>query len=99
MSIIVKNISTSNDNQLIHIDGWIMYHGEVFEGEPPLITIDCCPECQSKGDWYFGNKEGGKVITDEEFKNFVIQGIEDYTKSKNSICFKIKNSIEKENLN
>lgn len=74
-----------------------MYCGEIFEGNSPLISIVCDPKSLDNGEWYFGDKDGGRVIKDEDFKNFVLQGIEDYTKSNNSILNRVRNSIE--NLN
>lgn len=100
MSIIIKNLTTFHNNESIEIDAWISYRGEIFDGGKPLITIDCSSESDTKGEWYFGRKnEGGGLIKDEDFKNFVLEGIESHVKEKNVILNKLKTYLSKEGLN
>lgn len=99
MSVLVKSINRYRDGGTIGIDCWISYCGEILEGEPPLITIDYSISSEEPGKWFFGWKDkGGKEITDEEFKKYVIQGIDEHIKYESSTLAKIKGTI-KENLN
>lgn len=100
MSVIIKNITHYADGNSIGIDCWISYRGEIFEGEPPLITIDNSTGNGTNGEWFFGWKDkGGRIIEDKEFKEYVVKGLEEYIKSENSILGKIKLTIDNESLN
>jgi len=100
MSIVVKNINHYLDGGSIGIDCWISYRGEIFEGEPPLITIDNSMGSDTSGEWFFGWKDkGGRMIEDKEFKEHVFKGIEEYIKTENVVLSKIKESLEKTNFN
>lgn len=100
MSVLIKNISNYRDGGTIGIDCWISYRGEILEGESPLITIDYSIGSNTHGDWYFGWKnKGGKAIEDQEFKEYVIKGIEEHIQSENSILHKVKETLNKQNLN
>lgn len=94
MSVLIKSINRYRDGGTIGIDCWISYCGEILEGEPPLITIDYSIGSESKGEWFFGWKhKGGKEITDEDFKKYVIKGIEEHIQQENSVLSKIKENF------
>lgn len=94
MSVIIKNISRYRDGGTIGIDCWISYCGEILEGESPLITIDHSIGSEEQGKWFFGWKDkGGKEITDEDFKKYVIKGLEEHIQQENSILSKLKDTL------
>lgn len=100
MSVIIKNINHYRDGGTISIDCWISYRGEILQGESPLITIDYSIGSDTHGDWYFGWKnKGGKMIEDQEFKDYVVKGIEEHIQLESNVLNRIKLTMDKENLN
>jgi len=100
MSVLIKNITHYADGDSIGIDCWISYRGEIFEGEPPLITIDNSMGNGTNGEWFFGWKDkGGRIIEDKEFKEYVVKGIEEYIKTENTTLVKIRESLNDTNFN
>lgn len=100
MSVLIKSINRYRDGGTIGIDCWISYCGEILEGESPLITIDYSVRSEEQGKWFFGWRDkGGKEITDEDFKKYVIKGLEEHIQSENSILIKMRETLNKESLN
>lgn len=87
VALINKVYYTNNDN-ILCIDGWINYNGETFESAKPLLKINLS---DIEPIWYLCvNDSCEQIVSDEEFKKLVYEGIETYISSKKNMLERIK---------
>lgn len=90
MVALINKVYYTNNDTILCIDGWINYNGEIFETTKPLLKINLT---ESEPIWYLcvGNS-CEQIVSDENFKKLVLEGIETYISSKKNMLDRIKKS-------
>lgn len=87
-NVVIKKVYYSNNDTTLLVEGKINFNTSTIEDVKSLIKIDFS---KPKPTWYLCIDDSNEQpITDETFKNSVLEGIEIYVSSKKNILDRIK---------